>query len=60
LHPSVIQVAPGDTLILVTDGIREDFAEQLTAKGPNGCSADRILARHAKDTDDALGPGRAR
>jgi len=54
LHPSVIQVAPGDTLVLVTDGIRDDFAEQLTPDGPVGSSADRILARHAKGTDDAL------
>jgi len=54
LHPSVLQVVPGDTLVLVTDGIRDDFAEQLTPDGPVGSSADRILARHAKGTDAAL------
>jgi hypothetical protein len=47
-------VVPGDTLVLVTDGIRDDFAEQLTANGAVGPSAERILARYAKGTDDAL------
>ena len=54
LHPAVVQLAPGDTLVLVTDGVREDFAERLAVNGPVGCSADHILARHAKGTDDAL------
>ena len=53
VHASVLTVSPGDTLILVTDGIRGDFAERLPMGGP-APSAERILARHAMDTDDAL------
>jgi phosphoserine phosphatase RsbX len=54
LYVSVVPVAPGDLLILATDGIREDFAESVTASGAARPSAERILARYAKGTDDAL------
>ena len=54
LHSSVVRVVPGDTLVIVTDGIRDDFAERLSANGAVGPLAERILARHAKGTDDAL------
>ena len=40
--------------MLVTDGIRDDFEETLTAGGEVSQEADRILAGHAKGTDDAL------
>ena len=54
LNASVVTVSPGDTLILVTDGIRGDFAERLPIVGGPAPSAERILARHALGTDDAL------
>lgn len=54
LRESVVRVAPGDTLVLVTDGIRDDFEETLTSGGEVSREADRILAGHAKGTDDAL------
>jgi negative regulator of sigma-B (phosphoserine phosphatase) len=54
LYVSVVRVAPGDLLLLATDGIRQDFAESVTASGAAGPSAERILARHATGTDDAL------
>jgi len=54
LRPSVVRIVPGDTLVLVTDGIREDFAETLKAGAEVSEAADRILAGHAKGTDDAL------
>jgi negative regulator of sigma-B (phosphoserine phosphatase) len=54
LHTSVVAVAPGDTLLMATDGIRSGFAEGLhLAESPQRI-ADRILARDAKGTDDAL------
>jgi len=49
-HP----VAAGDTLILATDGIRGGFGEGLGLDASPREMADRILAQHAKGTDDAL------
>ena len=54
LHPVVLPIAPGDTLIFATDGIREGFAEGLSPEAAPQQLADQILARHGKGTDDAL------
>ena len=54
LHPVVLPIAPGDTLIFATDGIREGFAEGLPSEAAPQHLADQILARHGKGTDDAL------
>lgn len=53
LRADTLLVAPGDTLIMATDGIRSGFA----ADAPIGIAsqeiAESILARFAKGTDDA-------
>src|SRR5712691_10389877 len=54
LHPVVLPVASGDTLIFATDGIREGFADGLSPDAAPQHLADQILARHGKGTDDAL------
>jgi len=54
LHPVVLPIAPGDTLIFATDGIREGFADGLSPEASPQQLADQILARHGKGTDDAL------
>ncbi len=54
LRAFVIPVAPGDTLIAATDGIRSGFAEGLPTDESPQLLADRILARDARGTDDAL------
>src|SRR5713101_6564224 len=54
LRPVVLPIAPGDTLIFATDGIREGFAEGLAPEAAPEQLADQILARHGKGTDDAL------
>src|SRR6266403_2062372 len=54
LHPVVLPIAPGDTLIFATDGIREGFADGLSLEASPQQLADQILARHGKGTDDAL------
>lgn len=54
LHPSIIAIMPGDTLIFATDGIGGEFARGVTASDPPQETADRILARYGKRTDDAL------
>jgi len=54
LSTSAYAVNPGDTLILATDGVRHGFAEDLLRAVPSQRAADRILARYARGTDDAL------
>jgi len=54
LHPVVLPVASGDTLIFATDGIREGFSDGLSLEASPQQLADQILARHGKGTDDAL------
>jgi phosphoserine phosphatase RsbX len=51
---AVLPVAPGDTLVLATDGIRTAFAAGLPLEDPPQRIADGILARDVKGTDDAL------
>jgi phosphoserine phosphatase RsbX len=55
LHPIVVPVAPGDTLIIATDGIHEEFADELPGDDltPQPL-AEHIFAHYAKSTDDAL------
>jgi hypothetical protein len=54
LEATPVQVSRGDVLVVATDGVRSGFAEGLPpVRTPQGL-ADRILAEHAKATDDAL------
>jgi phosphoserine phosphatase RsbX len=54
LRPSEIPVAPGDTLILATDGVEHGFADGLDLLQPPQELADGILAGHGRGSDDAL------
>jgi len=53
-YASLVPVARGDTLGFATDGVRSDFSEELTVSEAPQRTADRILARYGKLTDDAL------
>jgi len=44
----------GDVIVLATDGIDSGFAQAITAGGSAQDIADRILATHGKQSDDAL------
>jgi serine/threonine protein phosphatase PrpC len=53
---TTVPVAPGDTLVMATDGIRSSFVAGL-ARAPKGTPqelADAIFAGHARGSDDAL------
>jgi serine phosphatase RsbU (regulator of sigma subunit) len=54
LRAFVLQVAPGDVLVLATDGIGDRFVEEPVLTEPPQHTADLILERHGKNTDDAL------
>ena len=54
LRAEVLAVAPGDTLVLATDGVHSGFADDLTVDAPPQQLADQILTRSGKRTDDAL------
>ena len=47
-------VAPGDTLILATDGVARGFPDLPEPAGTPEQTARRILARHGTGADDAL------
>lgn len=54
LRTAILPVAPGDTLVFATDGIRSAFVEALTPSPRPRDLADALLARYARGTDDAL------
>jgi negative regulator of sigma-B (phosphoserine phosphatase) len=54
LRPSTTPVAPGDTLILATDGIGGGFLEGIDPAQPPQELAERILSNHGRGDDDAL------
>ncbi len=54
LIPIEVPVAVGDVLIFASDGIRSDFAENLTISADPQQLVRDILARSAKNTDDSL------
>jgi serine phosphatase RsbU (regulator of sigma subunit) len=54
LKVSTLSVAAGELLVLATDGIGLDFTATVDLESEPRAIADRVLARHAKDSDDAL------
>jgi phosphoserine phosphatase RsbX len=54
LRPATLPVSRGDVLILATDGVLPAFADDLVPTGTCGEIAARVLARHARETDDAM------
>ena len=54
LAATIVPVLRGDTLILATDGIERTFTEAVSMAGSPQAIADRIVATHARGTDDAL------
>lgn len=47
-------LAPGDCLVMATDGIAADFGSSLLPGVPAPEQARRVLASHARGSDDAL------
>ncbi|HTL37323.1 MAG TPA: SpoIIE family protein phosphatase [Kofleriaceae bacterium] len=53
LNPRTLRVQPGDTLVLASDGIKHGFKQEILARRSPQEIADQVLARWARDTDDA-------
>jgi negative regulator of sigma-B (phosphoserine phosphatase) len=54
LYPQRLPVSSGDVLVLATDGVHTEFAEDVPMHGAPREIAEGILARHARGSDDAL------
>jgi negative regulator of sigma-B (phosphoserine phosphatase) len=54
IRAATLELAPGDTVALATDGIAADFSVGLDPRLHAQPQADLILREHAKGTDDAL------
>jgi negative regulator of sigma-B (phosphoserine phosphatase) len=54
LRTATVRLHRGDLLIFATDGIGEGFREEVRLDARPQETADRILARYGKTTDDAL------
>ncbi len=48
------ELAPGDCLVMATDGVAADFGSSLMPGVPAPEQAKRVLASHARGSDDAL------
>ncbi len=54
LQVTALPIEAGDTLVLATDGVGGEFSPSVYSGGEPQLIAERLLARHAKGTDDAL------
>jgi serine/threonine protein phosphatase PrpC len=54
LAPQDFPMRPGDLLVIASDGIGENHLDDIDFAAPALTIAERILHRHAKDSDDAL------
>jgi phosphoserine phosphatase RsbX len=49
-----VSIRPGDLLVISTDGIAEDYLDHIDFAAHAVVIADELLAKHAKETDDAM------
>jgi phosphoserine phosphatase RsbX len=54
IHVTSAELLAGDVMVLATDGIDSGFARVIAPGAPAQDIADRILADHGKESDDAL------
>jgi serine phosphatase RsbU (regulator of sigma subunit) len=54
LRAFVVPVEVGDTLAFATDGVANDFHQEVNVVQSPQKIADRVLSAHGKDSDDAL------
>jgi serine phosphatase RsbU (regulator of sigma subunit) len=50
----VVPIRTGDLLVIASDGIAEDHLDHIDFAAPATAIAEQILAKHAKESDDAM------
>lgn len=53
-QPATVRIGPGDVVILATDGVDPNFAEDINAEDSVEAIVKTLLAKHGKSNDDAL------
>lgn len=54
LQETVVPFMAGDLLAFATDGVREDFADELSPAEPTAQLVERLMAKKFRGTDDGL------
>jgi len=54
LRVTTVPIAPGDVLVMATDGVRREFIAEAPAAGDLDAYVARMLADYGRDDDDAL------
>lgn len=54
LRVNEVSVAPGDLVLITSDGIASAYADKVVRVGPVQQLADDILQRHGKQHDDVM------
>jgi negative regulator of sigma-B (phosphoserine phosphatase) len=54
LKPYTLAIAPGDTVVFVTDGVDNRFMEELPPMNDSQALAEKIVHNYGRQTDDAL------
>lgn len=54
LRPASTTIAVNDRLLMATDGVRSDFPREIVLRGQPQKTADLLMQRNRKTTDDAL------
>lgn len=55
ISPSqMVSISAGDLILMTTDGITENHLEHIDFAAPATAIAEHILAKHSKETDDAM------
>ncbi|SOJ57810.1 hypothetical protein MSIMFB_05288 [Mycobacterium simulans] len=49
-----VSIRTGDLLVIATDGIAEDHLDHIDFAATATAIAEQIIAKHAKETDDAM------
>ena len=54
LQSDVLPIAPGDTVVFATDGVREDFGDMINLVDPLPQLVGKIISEKFRGTDDGL------
>jgi hypothetical protein len=50
----VVSIRTGDLVVITSDGISDDYVDQIDFAASAADIAEQVLEKHAKETDDAM------